>query len=121
MNEGKRFVMKFCVVLVRTLLLRFTAEFYNKQIKKVDSNIQPLFKEIFRKFGECENRTKLSIQMRDIIIQLLRTLLKLQSKTVANETSDEIFKAKNFEIYINCPTTHYISEKYICIIQTSRS
>ena len=36
--------MKFRAVLVRILLLRFTAEFYNRQIKEVDSNIQPLLK-----------------------------------------------------------------------------
>ena len=43
------------------LLLRFAAEIYNKQVKEVDSNIQPLLKEIFQKFDECENCTTLAI------------------------------------------------------------
>ena len=43
------------------LLLRFAAEIYNKQVKEVDSNIQPLLKEIFQKFDECENCTTLVI------------------------------------------------------------
>ena len=56
--------MKCRIVLLRFLLLRFTAGFYNRQMKEVDSNIQPLLKEIFRKFDKCENCTTLAIQMR---------------------------------------------------------
>ena len=59
--------MKYPVVLVRFLLLRFTAEFYNRQIKEVDSSIQPLLKGIFRKLDEYENYTTLAIEMRNDI------------------------------------------------------
>ena len=57
------FFMKYPVVLVRFLLLRFTAEFYNRQIKEVDSGIQPLLKGIFWKLDEYENYTTLGIEM----------------------------------------------------------
>ena len=60
-------MLKFRVVLVRFLLLRFTVEFYNRQMKEVNLNIQPLLKEIFRKFDGCENCATLAIQMKNDI------------------------------------------------------
>ena len=54
-----------CSISTLFVILRFTAEFYNRQMKEVDSNIQPLLKEIFRKFDEYENCTTVAIQMRN--------------------------------------------------------
>ena len=88
--------MKFCVVLVRFLLLRFIAEFYNRQMKEADSNIQPLLKEIFRKFDECENCTTLAIQMKnDIKNATVANAVKTAVKNyVVNETSNETSSLK---------------------------
>ena len=88
--------MKFHVVLLRILSLRFTAEFYNRQIKEVDSNIQPLLKEIFRKFGECKNCTTLAIQMRNSIKNktVANAVKTAVENYVVNETSNETSRLK---------------------------
>ena len=89
-------------------------------MKEVDSNIQPLLKEIFRKFDECENCTTLAIQMKnDIKNATVANAVKTAVKNyVVNETSNETSRLKILRF--NCSTTYYISEKYICIIQTCR-
>ena len=85
----------------RILLLRFTstyyvAEFYNRQIKEVDSNIQPRLKEIFRKFDECKNCTTLTIQMRNGIknITVANAVKTAVEYYVVNETSNETSRLK---------------------------
>lgn len=83
--------MKFRVVLARFLLLRFTVEFYNRQMKEVYLNIQPLLKEIFRKLDECENCATLTIQMKhDIKNATVANPFKTAVENyVVNETSNE--------------------------------
>ena len=88
--------MKFRVVLARFLLLRFTVEFYNRQMKEVYSNIQPLLKEIFRKFDECENCATLAIQMKnDIKNATVANAFKTAVENyVVNEISHETSRLK---------------------------
>ena len=98
-RQQVRYEISCCVS--RILLLRFTstyyvAEFYNRQIKEVDSNIQPLLKEIFRKFDECENCTTLVIQMRNGIknIFVANAVKTAVENYVVNETSNETPRLK---------------------------
>ena len=88
--------MKFPVVLVCFLLLSFIAEFYNRQIKEADSNIQPLLKEIFRKFDEYENCTTLAIEMRNGIknTNVANAVKTAVENYVVNETSNETSKLR---------------------------